>query len=170
MLRDGLSRLWRLYHTPQGKRLFRYTMTSVISTIIGFAVLGILFYALSLWSEVPDNVIANICGIVPSYYLNRSWAWGKTGPSHLWREVVPFWAMSFVGIVLAIGAGLLAHHIGVSVLHLHRLGRTAVLYGANIFAFGVLWVGKFLIINRLFHVHPVADAVHELEVAEAAGS
>ena len=167
MLGDSVVRLWRLYHTPSGKKLFRYSMVSVVSTVVSFAVLGILFYALRLWSEVPDNVLANVAGILPSYYLNRNWAWGKTGPSHLWREVVPFWAMSFAGIFLAIGAGSLAHHIGVSVLHLHRLGRTAILYGSNIFAFGVLWVVKFLIINKLFHVAPIAD---ESELADAAPS
>jgi putative flippase GtrA len=165
MLGDTVVRVWRLYHTPAGRRLFRYAMVSVVSTVVTFAVLGILFYALGLWSEVPDNVLANVAGIFPSYYLNRSWAWGKTGPSHLWREVLPFWAMSFAGIFLAIGAGTLAHHVGFSVLHLHRLGRTVILYGANVFAFGVLWIGKFLIINKLFHVHPVADAAHELEGA-----
>ena len=167
MLGDTVVRLWRLYHTPAGKKLFRYTMVSVISTIVSFAVLGILFYALQLWSEVPDNVLANVAGIFPSYYLNRSWAWGKTGPSHFWREVVPFWAMSIAGIIIAIGAGSLAHHVGVSVLHLHRLGRTAVLYGANVFAFGVLWVGKFLIINKLFHVGPTLE---DAELATEAAS
>jgi len=165
MLSDTVARVWRLYHTPQGKRLFRYTMVSVISTVVTFAVLGVVFYGLKLWSEVPDNVNANVCGIFPSYYLNRSWAWGKTGPSHLWREVLPFWVMSFAGIALAIGVGALAHHVSVDTLHLHRLGRTFVLYGANVFAFGVLWVLKFFIINKLFHVHPVQDAVHELEAA-----
>ncbi|HMK62996.1 MAG TPA: GtrA family protein [Acidimicrobiales bacterium] len=174
MLRDSVVRLWRLYHTPHGKRLFRYSMVSVISTLTTFVVLGTIFYGLRLWSEVPDNVIANIVGILPSYYLNRSWAWGKRGKSHLWREVVPFWLMSFAGIALAIGVGALAHHVSVDVLHLHRLGRTAVLYGANLFAFGVLWVLKFLIISRLFHVHPVQEAVHEavheLEELEPAAS
>lgn len=168
MLVDRVGTLWRLYHTPQGKRLFRYTMVSVISTVLTFAVLGVIFYGLRLWSEVPDNVIANVTGILPSYYLNRSWAWGKTGPSHLWREVVPFWAMSIVGIVFAVMAGLLAHHIGVSVLHLHRLGRTLVLYGANVFAFGVLWVAKFLIISKLFHVHALEET--DSDLAEAAAS
>jgi putative flippase GtrA len=165
MLGDAAVRLVRLYRSPQGKKLFRYAMVSVISTVVTFAVLGILFYALKLWSEEPDNVLANVAGIFPSYYLNRSWAWGKTGPSHLWKEIVPFWAMSFAGIVLALGAGIAAHHVSVNVLHLHRLGRTMVLYGVNVFAFGVLWVAKFLVINKLFHVHPVADAVHELEGA-----
>ena len=162
MLGDAVGRLWRLYQSPQGKKLFRYAMVSVISTLITFAVVGVIFYALKLWSEIPDNVIGNIAGIPPSYYLNRSWAWGKTGKSHMWREVVPFWAMSFAGIVLAVGAGALARHISVDTFHLHRLGRTVVLYGANIFAFGLLWVAKFFVINKLFHVHPAADASTEL--------
>jgi putative flippase GtrA len=167
MLGDAAVRVWRLYHTPSGRKLARYAAVSVVSTLVTFAVLGILFYALGLWSEVPDNVVANVAGIFPSYYLNRSWAWGKTGPSHLWREVLPFWAMSFAGIFLAIAAGTLAHHVGVSVLHLHRLGRTVILYGANVGAFGILWIGKFLIINKLFHVHPVAEDASELEPASA---
>src|SRR5579872_880385 len=168
MLGDAAVRLVRLYRSPRGKKLVRYTMVSAISTAVTFAVLGILFYALNLWSEEPDNVLANVAGIFPSYYLNRSWAWGKTGPSHLWREVVPFWAMSVVSIFLALGAGIAAHHVSVNVLHLHRLGRTMVLYGANLFAFGVLWVGKFLVINKLFHVQAAADAVPELEGASGA--
>jgi putative flippase GtrA len=165
-MRDLVVRLWRLYHTPHGKRLFRYTMVSVISTLVSFFVLGIVFYVLKVGSEVPDNVIANMTGIIPSYYLNRSWAWGKTGPSHLWREVVPFWAMSLVGIAFAIVAGVLARHIGVDELHLHRFGRTLILYGANIFSFGVLWVLKYLIINKLFHVHPTEDD----DIIEAVGT
>ncbi len=167
MLADVVPRLWRLYESPRGKKFFRYAMVSVISTVVTFAVLGVIFYGLKMGSEVPDNVIANIAGIPPSYYLNRSWTWGKSGKSHLWREVVPFWAMSFAGIVLAIGAAALARHISVDTFHLHRLGRTVVLYGANIFAFGVLWVAKFFIINKLFLVPPEADAAVDLVEAGA---
>lgn len=162
MLGATVDRLWRLYHTPQGKKFFRYTMVSVISTITTFVVLGLIFYVLRLWSEAPDNVIANVAGIFPSYYLNRNWAWGKSGPSHLWREMVPFWSVSVAGIVFALFVGIGAHHLSVSVFHLHRLGRTVVLFGANVFAFGVLWVVKYMVINRIFHVHPLADAAHEL--------
>ena len=34
--------------------------------------------------------------------------------------------------------------------HLHHLARTILVVGANVAAFGVLWVLKFLILNRLF--------------------
>ena len=48
-----------------------------------------------------SNVIATAIATVPSYYLNRTWAWGKTGKSHLMREVVPFWVIAAVSIVLS---------------------------------------------------------------------
>jgi len=156
MLGDTAVRMWRLYHTPQGQRLFRYTMVSVISTVVSFSILGIVYGALRLWSEVPDALIANCAAIVPSYYLNRTWVWGKSGPSHLWREVIPFWAMSVAGIVLSVFAAAYARHLGLS-LHLQHFGRTMLLLAANVVAFGVLWVLKFVLFNRLFHVGPLSE-------------
>ena len=49
-----MQRQWRRYNTPNGKKMFRYTMVSVISTVFGFTLLGIVFGVLHLWSEVPS--------------------------------------------------------------------------------------------------------------------
>lgn len=162
MLRETILRLWRLYHTPHGKKLFRYTMVSVISTAVSQGVLIIGFGLLRIGSEVPDTMFANMVATVPSYYLNRNWAWGKSGRSHLTREVLPFWAMAVAGIVFSYFTSSEARHLG-QVHHFHHLGRTILVIGANFAAFGILWVLKFLLFNRLFHVHQEADV--ELEVA-----
>ena len=164
MLRDAVVRLWRLYHTPHGRRLFRYTAVSGISTMVSFAVLGIVYGVIRLWSEVPSTLFANMVATVPSYYLNRNWAWGKSGRSHLTREVLPFWAMAVSGILFSIFTASEAQHF--SNLHnLHHLGRTVLVLGANLAAFGVLWVLKFLLFNKLFHVHPLEDADELVETA-----
>jgi putative flippase GtrA len=167
---DILSRLVRLYHTPSGKKMFRYTMVSVISTAVSASVLAIVYGALGLWTEVPSTVFANVVATVPSYYLNRNWAWGKNGRSHMVREVLPFWVASLAGIALSILAASEARHLG-DVHHLHHFGRTVIVLGANFGAFGTLWVLKFLVFNRLFHVHPVAElearAEAEAELEEA---
>jgi putative flippase GtrA len=164
---DALLRVWRLYHTPTGKKMFRYTMVSVISTIVSASVLAIVYGALRLWSEVPSTVVANVVATVPSYYLNRNWAWGKSGRSHVLREVVPFWVASAAGIFLSILAATEARHLG-DAHHFHHFGRTVLVLGANFGAFGTLWVLKFLVFNRLFHVHPVADLEAQAE-AEVEG-
>ena len=88
--------------TPTGKKAVRYTLVSVISVAVSQAVLFLTFGVLQLASAVPCNIIATAVATVPSYYLNRRWAWGKTGPSHLWKEIVPFWGLAFLGLVLSI--------------------------------------------------------------------
>ena len=117
--------------------------------------LGLVFGVFRVWTEVPSTVFANLVASVPAYYLNRSWSWGKSGRSHVFKEVVPFWTMTAIGITLSIGTASLAHHLS-NVYNLHHFGRTVVVEGANTGAFALLWIVKFLVFNRLFHVDPIA--------------
>jgi putative flippase GtrA len=148
-MRDLLERALRAYQTPTGKKMFRYTMVSVVSTAVSLGVLAFVFGVLR-WSQVPSAVFANVVATVPSYYLNRKWAWGKSGRSHFMKEVVPFWATSFAGLVLSTLAAYWAKHFTIE--HgLHHFGATVIILGANFTAYGLLWIGKFLIFNKLFH-------------------
>ncbi len=157
----GLERLIGIYQTPSGKKMIRYTMVSVVSTAVSLGVLGLVFGVVHLWSEVPSAIFANAVATIPSYYLNRRWAWGKTGRSHLMKEVVPFWLASFAGLALSTVAAAVAHNFSTS-HHFHHFGRTIIVLGANFAAYGVLWVGKFLLFNRLFRHHPhPAGAEHQ---------
>jgi putative flippase GtrA len=148
--------LWQERHTPEAKRLFRYTMVSVISSAVSFGTLGLVFGVFHLWGEVGSTVFANVVATVPSYYLTRSWVWGKGGRSHLFKEIIPFWAMAALGIVVSIGGASLAKHFG-QTHHLHHLAQTVLVEGANVASFGIFWVLKFLVFNRIFKVHPLED-------------
>jgi putative flippase GtrA len=156
-VRQTALRLWGFYQTPDGKKMFRYLMVSIISAVMSFTLLGIVFGVLRWWSEVPSTLFANAVVMVPNYYLNRYWVWGKTGRSHWRREVLPFWVITFAGVALSIVAAGWAHHISTT-NHLSQLAATALLLAVILVAFGVLWVLKFVIFNRLFHVAPVAIA------------
>ena len=160
-VKDALLRLWALSRTPQGLKVIRYTMVSVISALTSLVMLVLIFGVLRLWGEVVSTLVANVIAGVPSYYLNRRWVWGKGGRSHLWREVLPFWVMSITGIGFALVTSTLAHNFAVS-HHLQHLARTVLVVGANIAAFGILWFLKFLILNRLFA--EIADAEVGAEV------
>jgi len=154
-VKQAFARLWRFCRTPQGVKIIRYTMVSVISALTSLVVLTIVFGVLRLWGEVASTLFANITAGVPSYYLNRRWVWGKGGRSHIWRELLPFWVMSISGIGFALYTASLAHNFA-DAHHLQHLPRTALVVGANIAAFGILWFLKFLILNRLFA--QIADA------------
>ena len=155
-MHDAVLSVWDFSRTPNGKKMVRYTMVSVICVASSFLLLGIVFGVLRLWSEVPSTLFANMVMLVPNYYLNRNWVWGKTGRSHWRREILPFWALSVSGILLSIAAAAIAHHIS----HAHHLGHleaTALLFTIIIVAFGTLWVFKFAVFNRLFRMSPAVD-------------
>lgn len=147
-----LSRLQTIYdwlHTHEGRKIFRYSMVSVISTSVSLVVIAIVYGALHLWSEVPSTIFGNAVATFPSYWLNRKWAWGKHGRSHFLKEVVPFWTLAALGIAFSIVAAALARHVAIK-YNLDHFETTVVLLLANVGSFAVFWVAKLLIFNRLF--------------------
>jgi putative flippase GtrA len=126
-------------------------MVSVISVIIGQLLLALAF-GIFEWSAAWANVFAVAVSAVPSYYLNRAWAWGTRGRSHFMKEVLPFWGMAFLGLALS------TYFVDIAEGHAldysdSRLVQTAIVNGAALAAFGVLWVAKFVILNKLMFVH-----------------
>ena len=154
-MKSSLLRLWRFSRTPEGLKVIRYSMVSVISALTSLVILTIVYGVLRLWGAVVSTLFSNTMAGIPSYYLNRRWVWGKGGRSHIWRELLPFWVMSITGILFALYTASLAQHFA-NEHHLQHLARTALVVGANVAAFGILWILKFLILNRLFR--EIADA------------
>ena len=130
--------------------MIRYTAVSGISTIVSFAVLFFTFGVFHVWSQVPSTIFANFVATFPSYYLNRTWAWGKSGRSHVMKEIVPFWMMSALGIAVSVVGAQVARHISLK-YNLAHLWSTALVLFANLASFGVFWVLKLLLFNKLFH-------------------
>ena len=135
--------------SPTGKKFLKYSAVSVISVIVNVVML-VFAYGILGWSATPANIFAVGVSAIPSYYLNRAWAWGKRGRSHLLKEVAPFWGLAFLGLVISTIA---VHLVDSHIRGFHRAVRTVFLAGTQIGAFGVLWIGKFIIFNELMFKH-----------------
>lgn len=135
--------------TPGGRKMVRYSLVSVISVIVSQIV---LFFAQGFWSARTANIVAVCISAVPSYYLNRAWAWGKTGKSHFIKEIVPFWSLALLGLVLSTFAADWAETNAYRVTG-SELGQRLVVNFAALAAFGILWVGKFFIFNKVLFAH-----------------
>ena len=155
VVRGSAARLWQKLGSPEGIKLVKYTMVSAISALTSIVVLTVVYGVFRLWSEVWSTLFANIVAGVPSYILNRRWVWGRGGRSHWWRELLPFWVMSLTGVGFALYTATLAKNYANS-HDLPHLTRTALVVGANIAAFGIVWLLKYLVLNRLFA--QIADA------------
>ena len=138
-----LARIWDLRI-----KLLRFAGVSVVSLVVtqstlfvGKAVLG--------WPAVVANVVAVCVAALPAYLLNRAWVWDLTDRHSVRSEIVPFWTYNLLGLAFST---LL---VGIADA---RWGTTLSVQMANITAFGVLWVGKFLLLEKVLfarHRHPI---------------
>jgi putative flippase GtrA len=166
---DLVKVVWDWLHTREGRKIFRYTMTSVITTGVSLFVLGLVFGVLRLWSEVPSTLFANVTAAFPSYWLNRRWAWGKSGRSHVLKEVLPFWVMSLASIAFSMVGASLARYVG-NHFRLDHFDETILVLTANVLSFGIFWVLKLMVFNRTFKVPTLLEEVDEHLRAEDGAS
>src|SRR5687768_9087000 len=125
-------------------------MVSVVSVAVSQVCLFGLF-AFAHWTARSANIAAGLVGGIPSYELNRRWTWGKTGKSHLWKEVVPFWVLAVVGLAFSTMVADLAEGWAQD-LSDRRVLQGLVVNGSTIAAFGLLWIGKFFFFNKVLFV------------------
>ncbi len=142
-------------------KLWRYMSVSILTTFLSLGLLYVFYRKVKVgavdlngWqisqAEVA-NVIATAITTIPSYYLNRAWAWGKSGKSHLWREVVPFWVIAFISLVLSTLVVGLASREAVHLSQRHEVQTILVELG-NLATYGVMWLAKYFIFNKVLFV------------------
>ena len=146
---------------PSRMRMVRYAAVSAICVPLSFLLVFLVYGVLRVWTEVPSTLFANVVSGIPNYYLNRRWVWGKTGRSHLTREVIPFWTIAAVGLTLSLLTAAWARHVGLEHHFGHEL-RTGLLLATNVGTFGVLWVVKYMLFHRMFRVEPAPERAPDL--------
>ncbi|MGH3732310.1 MAG: GtrA family protein [Acidimicrobiales bacterium] len=147
--RNGMVSAWIKSH--QGKKLTRYLLGSIVTTAISFIWITVMYGLKIIPGVIWATLSGNLLVVIPSYYWNRALAWGKRGKSHFRHEVVPYWTMAFLSIAFSqLGAFWARHEV-----HSHdwsRLNATALVAGTNLVCFGVFFVLKLMVFNRIFHV------------------
>jgi putative flippase GtrA len=145
------SALLERARSPEGQKALKYTAVSVISVLVAYSTLFVVYVVLHVWAARGSSIFATCVGAVPSYYLNRRWAWGKTGRSHFRKEIVPFWVIAMIGLAFSTWATDFTESHVASITSAHLLQKLLVT-GSYLGAFGVLWVAKFIVFNKFIFV------------------
>jgi putative flippase GtrA len=135
------------------RRFIRYGSVSAISTGTSLAVLGLLVFV--GWPATVSNVLATAVGTVPSFELNRRWVWVQ-GEQRSWvHQVLPYCLLSLAGLVVSTAAV----HVAADATHASsRLVHTGAVEGANLGAYGALWLIQFALCDRvLFRTRATAS-------------
>ncbi len=130
-----------------GKKAFRYTVTSGVSFVVS-QVSFVAFFGAHIMGAKYSSISATLIGAVPSYVMNRYWAFEKKDSNSLSREVVPYIAMALISLAFSTWATDFADsHKGlVSGSHLLTV---AWVDGAYMLSFAILWIAKFAFLNRI---------------------
>jgi putative flippase GtrA len=144
-------------------RIFKSLCVSGVTTVFSLGVLAVLI-RFDLTTPAVANVISALVGIGPSFALNRRWVWKGSGRGHWRREVMPFWGYNMVSLTLSTiavaKAGQWADSIGAT-----PGKRTAIILAANILTYGTLWMGQFVLLDKVLFRHHHAAHVAALQAA-----
>ena len=133
-----ISTLQRL-RAEHGPKALRYCGVSVVNVTVGLSVLAVCHGALG-WPAVGANLAAWLVGTAPAYLLSRAWVWRRSGPHRMGGEVLTFWIMALVGLVLS--------SLAVAVIE-HFTPRTLLVVAGNVGAYGSVWVAKYVFLDQV---------------------
>jgi putative flippase GtrA len=136
-------------------QLLRYSAVSGVSTVTSLTVLGALVGIFGVDAALA-NVLATAVGTVPSFELNRRWVWFDHSQRSVVRQVTPFCALTFAGLVIST---LTVRAVSARTVDLGRGWHTVAVEAANAAAYGAVWVVQFVLKDRvLFRQRPTPDA------------
>jgi putative flippase GtrA len=118
----------------------RYLLVSVVN-VINHQGLLILANSGWGWSGGAANVFAAMVAAVPAYLLSRYWVWDVRGRHSLRTEIIPFWSIALIGLLLSTFLAEVADRI---------FGAGVWVSLASLTAYFLLWVVKFLVLDGLF--------------------
>jgi putative flippase GtrA len=130
------------------RKLLRFGTASIVATVCSQATF-VIMYGLVDASTTVSSVLAWLAGAIPNYSLNRSWTWGRRGRPHVRRELIPYLAIVFGTLGLAIAATA-AGDAALDRTSVSDAAQTALVAGIYFAVYVVMFVFRFLLFDRLF--------------------
>jgi putative flippase GtrA len=131
-----------------GRRSFRavitrYTIGSVLAGVVSETAL-LASYGTGVLGPRAASVAGWLAGALLNYGLNRWWAWGQRGRANVWRELVPYWAITLSSLVISAWVTGLADRTGSRLFTTGSL-RLAFVGAAFLAVYGVMFIAKFVL-------------------------
>lgn len=131
---DAIARIKAIDH----RKVLRYSAVSFIAVPMTQIILLVFQYGLG-WNGLEANTMAVAVTVVPVYVLNRYWVWGKRDKNNFVTEILPFWGMTLLGLVISTLCVAYADSHFESPLMVNL---------ANAFGFGMVWLLKFFVLDK----------------------
>jgi putative flippase GtrA len=147
---NTLSTVLARLRTERTLKLIRFGAVSAFNVMFGQAILYGAQVALH-WPPVAANVVSVSLGTFPAYILSRYWVWEKRGKNRVVSEILPFWMLTLLGFALSTTA--------VWLVDSRWNAAPVVINLTSLTAFGLVWLAKFFVLDRVLFKPEKAPAV-----------
>jgi len=134
--------------SPEGRKQLRYAGVSVFFVPVGQVLIQVLaavaFEGANrfTWASITSAAILTL----PNFFANKYLVWKDTPKDNLRTQVIVFWLAAMLGVSFATGLTWLVESY---VVHDQEgLIENAAVFTAQIIGFGVVWVVRYLVLDR----------------------
>lgn len=129
-------------------KLARFTGGSAVATVCS-EVAFLLCYGPLETGTTWASVLGWLAGMVPNYWLARSWTWQLRGRPSVLNEILPYLAIVLTTLTLATFVTGRVHDLMSAAGH-SDTARLVLVSGSFLGVYAVMFLVKFLLLDRLF--------------------
>lgn len=129
--------------TEEGRKKLRYCGVSTV--FVPFGQINIQVFGLWLGNYTAASLLSAAVVTIPNFFANKRFVWRLTSRENMRRQIFVFWVAMMLGVTLAT---LLTHLVELALAEQTHLVRAAAVFLAQLLGYGVVWVGRFLLLNR----------------------
>ena len=137
------AHLWQYTKTEEGRKKIRYAGVSVVFVPVGQG-LFVLFGAL-LGSYTKASLLTAALLTLPNFYANKRNVRQITSKDDQRGQILVFWVAAMLGVSFATG---LTYFVEQAMTDKSSLVKAVAGIAAQLTGFGIVWVGRFLILDR----------------------
>jgi putative flippase GtrA len=145
--------------TEEARKKLRYCGVSTI--FVPFGQINIQVFGLWLDSYTAASLLSAAVVTIPNFFANKHFVWRVTSRENLRRQMLVFWVAMMLGVSLAT---LFTHFIEIALDDRTQLVRGAAVFLAQLVGYGIVWVGRFLLLNRWLFKLPDHPSPHDAQL------
>nr|WP_255375631.1 GtrA family protein [Saccharomonospora sp. CUA-673] len=148
-------------------RIVRAFMSSGLATVMSQVTLIVLL-TMDV-NPTAASAAAFVAGAIPNYFVARRWAWGRKGKPDLKRELLPYLGVIALGGLCSMTLTTIAGWI-TEPLQISGFVRIIVLDVAFLSSYGLVFLIKFLLLDRFVYSGSNMEKINERAAAKSAAT
>ena len=128
--------------SPEGRKKLRYAGVSVVFVPLGQG-LVLLFGQFMTYTQA--SLLNAAILTLPNFFANKLYVWKVTSKDNQRTQIAIFWVAAMLGVTFATTLTWIVEQLTTG---WSGLPKAAAVVAAQLTGFGIVWVGRFLILDR----------------------